>query len=55
MSCLQALDHLKTDHPIIAEILSKGHSQHQTSTFTVLAAGHVGIRCNKHADRAAKT
>ena len=57
MSCLQALDHLKIDHPIIEEIISKLTSL-KASGFDIHLCwlpGHVGIRGNEHADRAAKT
>ena len=57
MSCLQALDHLKIDHPIIEEIISKLTSL-KASGFDIHLCwlpGHVGIRGNERADRAAKT
>ena len=57
MSCLQALDHLKIDHPIIKEIISKLTSL-KASGFDIHLCwlpGHVGIRGNERADRAAKT
>ena len=57
MSCLQALDHLKTDHPIIAQVLCKLSSL-TASGFDIHLCwlpGHVGIRGNEHADRAAIT
>ena len=56
MSCLQALDHLKFDHPIIEEIISKLMSL-KASGFDIHLCwlpGHVGILGNEHADRAAK-
>ena len=46
MSCLQALDHLKIDHLIIGEIISKLTSL-KTSGFDIHLCwlpGHVGIR-----------
>ena len=56
MSCLQALDHLKIDHPIIEEIISKLMSL-KASGFDIHLCwlpGHVGILGNERADRAAK-
>ena len=56
MSCLQALDHLKFDHPIIEEIISKLMSL-KASGFDIHLCwlpGHVGILGNERADRAAK-
>ena len=56
MSCLQALDHLKIDHPIIEEIICKLMSL-EASGFDIHLCwlpGHVGIRGNEHANRAAK-
>ena len=53
MSCLQALDHLKIDHPIIEEIISKLTSL-KASGFDIHLCwlpGHVGIRGNERADR----
>ena len=53
MSCLQALNHLKMDHPIIEEILSKLMSL-KASGFDIHLCwlpGHVSIRGNEHADR----
>ena len=57
MSCLQALDHLKIDHPIIEEIISKLTSLKALGFDIHLCwlPGHVGIRGNERADRAAKT
>ena len=49
MSCLQALDHLKIDHPIIEEIISKLMSL-KASGFDIHR-----ICGNERADRAAKT
>ena len=57
MSCLQALDHLKIDHPIIEEIISKLTSL-KASGFDIHLCwlpGHVGIRGYEHANRAVKT
>ena len=57
MSCLQVLDHLKIDHPIIEEIISKLTSL-KPSGFDIRHCwlpGHVGIRGNERANRAAKT
>ena len=57
MSCLQALDHLEIDHPIIEEIISKLTSL-KASGFDIHLCwlpGHVGIHGNERADRAAKT
>ena len=57
MSCLQALDHLKIDHPIIKDIISKLTSL-KASGFDIHLCWlpvHVGIRGNEHANRAAKT
>ena len=56
MSCLQALDHLKFDHPIIEEIISKLMSL-KASGFDLHLCwlpGHVGILGNERAGRAAK-
>ena len=56
MSCLQALDHLKIDHLIIEEIISKLTSL-KASGFVIHLCwllGHVGIHGNERADRAAK-
>ena len=57
ISCLRALDHLKTDHPIISQILSKLNSLTATGFDGHLCwlPGHVGIPGNARADRAAKT
>ena len=52
MSCLQALDHLKIDYPIIEEIISKLTSL-KASGFDIHLCwlpGHVGIRDNECAD-----
>ena len=57
MSCLQALDHLKIDHPIIKEIISK-LTLLKASGFDIHLCwlpGHVAIRGNECAERAAKT
>ena len=57
MSCLQALDHLKIDHPSIEEIISKPTAL-KASGFDIYLCwlpGHVGIRGNERPDRAAKT
>ena len=54
MSCLQAFDHLKIDHPIIEQIISKLTSL-KASGFDVHLCwlpGHVGIRGNERAVRA---
>ena len=56
MSCLQALDHLKIDNLIIEEIISKLTSL-KASGFDIHLCwlpGHVGIRGNERANRAAK-
>ena len=56
MSCLQALYHLKIDHPIIAQILAKLNSL-TASDFDIHLCwlpGPVGIPGNERADRAAK-
>ena len=53
MSCLQALHHLKIDHPIIKEILSKLMSL-KASGFDIHLCwllGQVGIHGNERADR----
>ena len=57
MSCIQALDHLKIDHPIIEEIISKLTSL-KASGFNIhfcWLPGHIGIRGNERAYRATKT
>ena len=57
MSCLQALDPLKIDHPIIEGIIYKLTSL-KASGFDIHLCwlpGHVGICGNERADRAAKT
>ena len=54
MSCLQALDHLKIDHPIIEQIISELMSL-KTLGFDIHLCwlpGHVGILGNERADRA---
>ena len=56
MSYLQALDHLKTNHPIIVQILAKLNSL-KASDFDIHLCwlpGHVGIPAHERADRAAK-
>ena len=56
LSCLQALSNLKTDHPILIKILSKLNSlsnRHFDIHFCWVP-GHVGLRGNELADRAAK-
>ena len=56
MSCLQALDHLKIDHPIIEHVICKLMSL-KASGFDIHLCwlpGHVGILGNERADRAAK-
>ena len=56
LSALQALGKLKTDHPVliqIQEMLHKMNTEQKEIVF-IWVPGHVGIRANEAADRAAK-
>ena len=55
-SCLEALSHLKTDHPIITRILSRLRSLEMAECDIRFCwiPGHVGISGNEQADMAAK-
>ena len=55
-SCLQALAHLKTDHPIVVQILDKLNALKEENYDIHLCwvPGHVGLRGNELADRTAK-
>ena len=55
-SCLQALAHLKTDHPIVVQILDKLNDLKEANYDIRFCwvPGHVGLRGNELADRTAK-
>ena len=54
LSALQALGKLKTDHPLLIQIQEFLHNADQKEIVFMWVPGHVGIRGNEAADRAAK-
>ncbi len=51
-SCLQALENVKTDHPIIIKIVAKADclSKRSFSIFFCWVLGHMGFSGNEKAD-----
>ena len=56
LSCLQALENRKLDHPLLIELLTKLTTLHVVDfdIFFCWVPGHVGIKGNERADSAAK-
>ena len=56
LSALQALKNFKTDHPLLTQIQELLHkiNADKKETIFMWAPGHIGIRANEAADRAAK-
>ena len=54
LSCLQAIKHCKTDHPVIRDILKLHNTFLQCDIVFCWLPSHMGIRGNNKADTAAK-